>query len=145
MIELKVGDQVILFDQEFTRRAYSMIERGDADRCGCSYCRNYATQRSAAYPETFLNLLEKLGIDSTKEGEVYELHAENGLVQYEGWFFLSGELIVVGKYLSKDPPSDFQFYFTDAKRLPCPPADFGDRILAIDFLTKIPWIVEGEP
>ena len=86
MTELRVGDRVILFDQELTRRTYSAIERGGADICTCSYCRNYAAQRMAAYPEAFLGLLEQLGIDPTKEDEVYETYFENGLTHYGGWF-----------------------------------------------------------
>ena len=145
MTELRVGDRVILFDQELTRRTYSAIERGGADICTCSYCRNYAAQRMVAYPEAFLGLLEQLGIDPTKEDEVYETHFENGLTHYGGWFFLSGKLRIVGEHLWKDTQSHFQFHFTDAKQRPSPPKDFGDHVIAIDFLTKIPWIIEGEP
>lgn len=35
----------------------------------------------------------------------------------------------------------FQFFFTDAKRLPRPEDDFGEKVLAVEFLTKLPWVI----
>ena len=49
---------------------------------------NFAAQRSSVYPDEFLSLVDKLGIDPAKEGEVYEV----GPSVYGGWFYLTGEL-----------------------------------------------------
>src|SRR5450755_2392350 len=82
MEQIKLGDQVIRFDRERTRHAYSSMKGGDAERCGCSYCRNFAAQRSTAYPEVFRLLLDQLGIDPQKEGEVYESGPDGLLKMY---------------------------------------------------------------
>jgi hypothetical protein len=145
MDELKIGDQVIRYDRELTRQAYSLIESGGAEECGCSYCRNFVEQRSIAYPEHFRSLLDQLGIDSNKEGEVYELGPSEGLRLYGGWLFLAGELVEAGEQLTTEAGSGFQYHFTEANRLPKPAANFGDQVLAIDFRTTLPWVVEGEP
>ena len=117
MGQVQIGDQMVRYDRERTEKAYAGIKGGDAERCGCSYCRNFAAQRSAAYPENFRRLLNQLGIDVDKEGEVYECGSSGSLWLYGGWFYLTGELIQPGERMT-DAGSGFQFYFADAKRLP---------------------------
>src|SRR5437773_8513090 len=97
MEQIQSGDQTIHYDREQTRRAYLEVKSGDAERCGCSSCRNFAAQRSTAYPENFRRLLEQLGIDPKKEGEVYECGPEGSLRVYGGWFYFVGELIEPGE------------------------------------------------
>ena len=109
------------------------------------YCLNFAAQRKTAFPQPFRQLLDQLGIDQEKEGEVYECGAEGSLRNYGGWFYFVGELIQAGERLSELPPSGFQYYFLDAKRLPKPAADFGAKVLAIDFHTKLPWVISQKP
>ena len=96
--EMQVGDQEIRHDRDRTQLVYSGIEKGDADECGCIYCRNFAAQRESAYPESFKRLLDQLGIDPAKEGEVYEAGpAEGGRFTYGGWFYFVGEMIEAGR------------------------------------------------
>lgn len=83
MEQLQLGDQKILYDRERTQRAYAGMTSGDAEECGCSHCRNFAAQRSTAYPETFRRVLDQLGIDPAKEGEVYGCTAD-GSISAEG-------------------------------------------------------------
>ncbi len=91
------------------------------------------------YPEKFRLLLDRLGIDPEKEGEVYECGPEGSLGVYGGWFYFAGELIAPGERMT-DTGSDFQYYFADAKRLPIPRADFGKNVLAVEFSTKLPCV-----
>src|SRR5262249_51225748 len=95
MDQLQLGDQVIRYDREQTRKAYSAMRGGDAEaeRCGCSYCLNFAAQRATVYPENFRGLLDQLGIDPEKEGEVYECGPVGPLRAYGGWFYFAGELL----------------------------------------------------
>ncbi len=144
MEQLQSGDQTIRYDREQTGRAYAELKSGDAERCGCSYCRNFATQRSTVYPENFRRLLDQLGVDSEKEGEVYECGPEGSLRVYGGWFYLVGELIEPGERMT-DTGSGFQYYFVDAKRLPKPKANFGQTVLAVEFSTKLPWVISEQP
>jgi hypothetical protein len=117
---------------------------GDAERYGCLYCRNFAAQRSTAYPEKFRLLLDQLGIDAAKEGEVYEAGSDGTLNVYGGWLYFAGELIEAGGRLTPDA-SGFQYYFVDAKQLPAPGADFGESVAAVEFYTKLPWVIAEKP
>ena len=91
MIEIRIGDQVLVYDREATSEAYSSIERGDAEECGCVPCRNFAAQRDVIYPAAFRELLEQLGIDPNKEGEAFEYGAiADGRHLYGGWFYHRG-------------------------------------------------------
>jgi hypothetical protein len=141
MEQIQLGNQVITFDREQTIKAYSALQGGDAERCGCAPCLNFAAQRKSAYPENFCSLLDQLGIDFEKEGEVFEYGPEGELHLYGGWFYFVGEIITMGERLTEDPASGFQYWFADAKRLPKPAGDFGDKIIAVEFVTKVPWIL----
>lgn len=143
MDEILLGDQIIRFDKPGTRAAYEAIARGDADRCGCSYCLNFAAQRSSVYPHEFLSILEKIAIDPTKEGEVYEVGPEGDVRIYGGWFYFAGEVAEGGERNSM--LTNFEFWFADAKRLPQPPADFGDKVAVVEFLTRLPWVLADPP
>jgi len=143
MEQLQLGDLVIRFDRDRTRRAYTSMKSGDAEKCGCSYCRNFAAQRSTAYPEVFRSLLDQLGIDPEKEGEVFESGPEGSLRNYGGWLYFAGELVRSGERMS-DTGSDFQYWFKDAKNLPKPEADFGPSVLAVEFWTRLPWVIPDQ-
>jgi hypothetical protein len=144
MDQIQSGDQVIRHDREQTRKAYSAMKGSSAERCGCSYCLNFAAQRSTAYPENFRLLLDRLGIDPVKEGEVYECGPDGPLRVYGGWFYFVGEFIEAGERMT-DAASDFQYFFADAKRLPKPEVDFGENVLAVEFITKLPWVIPEQP
>jgi hypothetical protein len=144
MEQIQAGDQLIRYDSVHTRQAYSAMKCGDAERCGCSYCLNFAAQRTTAYPKNFLLLLDQLGVDPEKEGEVYECGPEGTLRTYGGWFYFVGELIQAGERMT-DAASGFQYYFADAKHLPNPEVDFGKSVVAVEFLTKIPWVISEMP
>lgn len=143
MEELRLGDQLIRYDREATAAAYSAIPYGDADRCACIYCRNFAAQRANAYPSDFRALLERLGIDSNKEGEVYDAAGthECSARPTGGWFYFVGELIEKGERLIQ--AGDFQYWFQPS--FPRPPACFGESVAAIEFAAKVPWVLDENP
>jgi|ERR1700694_3503281 len=144
MDQIQAGDQVVRFDTELTRQAYASLKDGDAERCGCVYCRNFAAQRETVYPEIFRRLLDQIGIDFKKEGEVYECGADVLLRVYGGWFYFAGNLVEQVERLT-DGGSGFQYHFVDAKHLPKAPADFGDNLAAVEFYTKAPWVLPEQP
>jgi hypothetical protein len=72
MDELRLGDQLVRYDREATVAAYIALPAGGADRCGCVHCRNFAVQRANVYPQAFRFLLDSLGIDPNKEGEMFD-------------------------------------------------------------------------
>ena len=142
--ELRAGDQLILHDRESTQRAYDAIESGGTTDCGCSLCRNFIAQKPSAYPPSFLDLLELLGINPAKEGEVYEWGpTDNGDRSYGGWFFLTAQIIERGEsHVSKD---GIEYWFASGLSLPRPNGDFGLDLLALNFTTSIPWVLEETP
>jgi hypothetical protein len=143
MDEIQSGDQTVRFDQALTRAAYKLVPSGDAERCGCSYCLNFAAQRSSAYPREFRSLLEEIGIDLDKEGEVYEMGPEGDRRIFGGWFYFAGEVAESGERNSM--LVNFEYWFVNAKRLPKPVADFGDKVAAVEFITRLPWVLAHPP
>src|ERR1700722_19919205 len=103
-------------------------------------------RRSAGhgYPEIFRQILDQLGIDPAKEGEVYECGPDGTLRVYGGWFYFAGEIFTKGTRVT-DARSGFQYWFADAKTLPSPVVDFGEKVLAIEFFTRLPWVVPEQP
>jgi hypothetical protein len=121
---MQLGDQLIRFDRVCTSDAYARIEKPGAEECGCAMCRNFIAQRSRAYPSSFLVLLGRLGIDASKEGEVYYLAPnKSGRRLYGGWFFFCGELLEAEE---KQTSQDGVTYFVIGPgRMPSPnPREF---------------------
>jgi hypothetical protein len=144
MDRFQSADQIVRYDREQTSKAYSTMKCGDTERCGCTYCLNFAAQRTTACPQKFRQLLIQLGIDPEKEGEVYECGPEGPMRVYGGWFYFVGELIQAGGRLT-DAATGFQYWFAEAKGLPRPEVDFGKEVLAVQFLTKLPWVISEPP
>jgi hypothetical protein len=143
MEKIRLGDQIIGYDSVRTRTAYTSMNSGFAERCGCAHCRNFVAQRSTVYPEKFLQLLELLGVDPEKEGDVHKGGAPGSLMEYGGWFYVAGELIEAGERMA-DAGSGFQYFFRRS-RMPTSLADFGDRVLALEFLTRLAWVISDDP
>jgi len=141
VIQAQIGDQTIRYDRESTAAVYKTIERGDAEECGCIFCKNFALQRDRAYPASFKALLEQLGIDPHKEGEVFECGpVTDGCHLYGGWFYFIGEMVAAGERTNSDPEThDFESFFTTSH--PSAP-EFGDGpLLAIEFATHVKWVL----
>jgi hypothetical protein len=137
MMEFNSGDQRIRFDRSKTIAPYDAIPAGK--RCGCSYRMNFAAQRSSVFPDEFRSLLNNIGIDPVKEGEVYEVGPDGDCRIYGGWFYFAGEIIRAGERTVTLP--NFEYWFADCKRLPKPATDFGGRVAVIEFITRVPWVL----
>jgi len=150
--ELRIGDQWIRFEREATAAAYSVISQGDADRCTCQGCRNFACQRDNIYPGQFLNLLSTLGIDPSKEGEAVHYGQTGQLYFYGGWFYFVGEVLekgesvvtigcapklIGGNHQLSPVPEGFQYFIGTS--FPKPPKAFGSPVIAVEFSTVLPW------
>ncbi len=139
MKEIRIGDQTIRYDRAATAAKYADMQNGDAEACGCVFCRNFAHQRDLVYPATFRQLLCELGIDPRKEGEVFEYGpAGDGCRLYGGWFYLVGELVTANDRNPRPPDSNsFTFWFTTN----CPDAPaFGEGpLLAVEFIAPVKW------
>jgi hypothetical protein len=106
MTEMRVGDQTIRCDREATAAVYGTLEHGDAEECGCTFCKNFAVQRELIYPASFRALIEQLGVDPNKEGEIFECGpVEDGRHLYGGWFYFVGEMVTAGERNHNAPDS----------------------------------------
>jgi hypothetical protein len=142
--DMRLGDQLFRYDKAVTERAYAGITDDGATQCGCMYCRNFIAQRTTVYPTSFHALLDELGIDAAKEGEVYECGpADNGRRLYGGWLFFTGQMIERGeRHVRRD---GMEFWVDGGRKLPAPNGDFGLDLLALNFTMAIPWVLSEEP
>ena len=69
---------------------------------------------------------------------------EVALRMYGGWLYFAGELVHSGQRMT-DAASGFQYWFADAKNLPKPEVDFGSCVIAVEFWTRLPWVIPDQP
>ena len=145
MTELRIGDQTIRYDREATVAVYATLDHGGAEECGCLFCKNFAAQRKLVYPASFRALLEQLGIDPNKEGEVFEYGpVADGCHTYGGWFYFVGEMVTAGERNSQAADAhQFEFFFSSVG--PNPPAFRGRPRLILEFTTHVKWVLPESP
>src|SRR2546423_14111809 len=120
MTEIQIGDQMVRYDREATAAIYGILLHGDPEECGCIFCKNFAVQRNLVYPASCTALLQQLGIDPNKEGEVFEYGpSEEGDHFYGGWFYFVGQMVTAGERNSNVPDSRYFTFWFSAK---CPDA-----------------------
>jgi hypothetical protein len=101
-VEFHECGALVTVDVEATRRMYALIDHGQADDCTCEDCAYFSTHRSQAYPQEFVDLLERLGIDAAKENEVWSLEQTDGC-EFHGNFDFVGTVQL-------EPPRQFKYY-----------------------------------
>jgi len=103
------GEWAYCNDRAATTEAYARADHGGADVCTCNGCRNFVKVRDGVFPAEFVSLLESLGIDPQKDGEVYHNgRLAPGSHDYGGWFHFVGSLDRTGDFA----PVDFGGGFT---------------------------------
>jgi hypothetical protein len=146
MTEARAGDQVVHYDREATAAIYAGLKHGNAEECGCVFCRNFAAQRDLVYPASFRELLAEIGIDADKEFEAFQYGpVGDGIHRYGGWFYFVGEMVTWGER-NVNPPDAvhyFDFFFTSGG--PPAPAFRGLPHLAIEFTADLKWVVPEPP
>ena len=145
-VELSVGQQRIVFDRAATVALYrDTVTVAGADRCTCISCKNFAVQRSKAYPTEFLQFLKELGVDPLKEWEAFDYDfTENAPKHlYGGWFLFSGQLVEGSDKRPQRTQQTFTHWFTTS--FPMGTLLTQVKFCAVEFLTEIPWIVPELP
>jgi hypothetical protein len=140
-------------DPDATRSAFSHLELGSPESCGCTDCLNFAAARERAYPSEILTVFDQLGIDSHKESEIWHYCREDsGVHLYGGFFHFVGSIEsgkdakeMVDGYGTIDLEAigeGFEFGFTSNVALV--PKSFGDALVVqLEFQTKIPWVLDS--
>lgn len=143
--EMQAGDQTIRYDREQTAAAYAARSHGFAEECGCVFCRNFAAQRSAVYPASFRAMLQELGIDPAKEGEVFEYGpVADGCHAYGGRFPLAGELVTAGeRNVAAEDAHQFEFFFARGSRKT--PGFPEGQVLMLEFSAHLKWVLPERP
>jgi hypothetical protein len=96
-------------DRAATAEVYGRAALGYSSQCTCNSCRNFLAARTEVFPPAFLSLLETLGIDPAKDGEVYHNgRLSPGKHHYGGWFHFIGTLEESGDF----PPVELGSAFT---------------------------------
>lgn len=139
-----VGGWTVRHDRAATVAYYQKVTQGDTYRCLCSGCRNFALQRSTAFPAEFLRLLDHLGIDREQEHEVYEMGpTSNGLRCYGDLFVFIGNFTrAETEPTAAFDDTRFELGFTDS----FPWAEYSprDSVSAVDFYMSLPWLLPDE-
>lgn len=147
MERFEQGCWSIEFDKAATREVFERILQAGPEGCKCAYCRNFVVCRPEVYPSIFLRFLDSLGIDSSKESEVYQFtRMKDGRHMYGGCFHFIGRLLSAG---NADEPfmvaGDFECRLIEGSEL----ADrlFDDKpLVQVVFTAYLPWkLSEEEP
>ena len=134
-------------DREKTKAYYdaaSLI----TESCSCTYCNNWV-QNCSSLPTEILELFDSLGINPTKEGEVFEIcRNDNGTHSYGGFFHFVGRISVSERDSQTKPDfveygNGFSISFTNDVSLV--PKEFPVPIAQIDIQGDIPWICLETP
>lgn len=127
--------------------AYSRVERGNAETCTCDGCRNFVVVRDRVFPADFVRLLDSLGIDPHKDGEVYRNgQVSSGRHDYGGWFHFVGTLDRTGNFPAVDFRDGFTAWMCHASA-PALETLKGQALVQLEFhSTNVPWaLAEPEP
>lgn len=155
METLHIKPYIVKYDEKATRQAYSQIDIGDPERCGCQHCLNFAAARDKVYPMEVLSLFDKIGIDYRKESEVYHLNKiKPGWHCYGGWFHFVGRLEYTDDArkpsenqaeVSSFDDEKQQFTWRLSSRVGPGHTVFQDQqVVQINFTAKVPWVLEVE-
>ena len=90
-------DWTLQVDAVATGRAYSRLESGEAEACGCADCLNWVRVRHAAFPASFVTFIQSLGADLRKETEIAEYESggiDPGRNLYAGEFLFFGKILI---------------------------------------------------
>jgi hypothetical protein len=142
---------ILQTDPEATRVAFSDVPTGSPESCGCGDCLNFVAARDRAYPPEALAIFEQLGIDRSKESEIWHNYRDaSGQHHYGGFFHFVGALeggkdamVMInghGTYDLERIAEEFDFGLTSNVALV--PAAFGEnQIVQLEFQTRIPWVL----
>jgi len=138
------GSWRIVVNREATEHAYTTILEAGPEECGCAYCRNFVAARAHAYPPEATDLFTRLGIDPCYEAEVVDYHIVTPDSNHRligGWFHFVGT-VEEGPDGTYEPlVAGFEIGFTRHAGV-VEHAFAGQQIAQIEFLTRIPWVLD---
>ncbi|MEM7476807.1 MAG: hypothetical protein AAF483_17625 [Planctomycetota bacterium] len=80
-------------DSVATSNAYTKIDSGSADRCGCADCRNFVAARDTLFPKSVSQFLRDAGIPNDRDIELATFgEIRDGIQLYSGWYHFVGRI-----------------------------------------------------
>ena len=139
------GEWHYTFDRTATLDAYRRATAGGSRTCSCVGCRNFVAAGPGVFPPAFLKLLDDIGIDPTKDGEVYHVARHSlGRHIYGGWFHFVGALETVGDFAAVELADGFSSHLTPASAPRIETLE-GQAVVQLEFHTEcVPWVL-AEP
>lgn len=140
------GEWEFTCDAPTTKDAYARADDGGSKLCSCNGCRNFVIARERVFPGKFLELLDTLGIDSLKDGEVYHNgQMATGLHNYGGWYHFVGTLTKTGDFARVELAPGFWAWMC-RKSAPTLNVLSGHPLVQLEFLTDcVPWVLDEPP
>ena len=134
-------------DRTATTQAYSQASTGNVDKCTCNGCRNFVLVRDEVFPAAFIELLQSLGIDPHKDGEIYHNgRLAHGRHDYAGWFHFIGSLDHTGDFPAVEFGNGFTAWLCTGSAPGIPPLKGRPRVQLEFHSTNVPWrLAEPEP
>jgi hypothetical protein len=143
-VRLEIGTIRCVVDVEATRRIFSQLPTGGAEKCGCSYCRNFALARELAFPQPLRSALESAGIDWRKESEAVHYYQEpNGGNIYDVWVNFIG--VVENGDPFAMPPVQITAYNDNDHYAPKSALFDGRTVGRIEVRVTLPWVLAEHP
>lgn len=148
---MKIGGVVVEYDAVATRNAYAEID-GGINSCKCDCCANYRLVREEIYPQDFLVILERLGIDSRKEIELTHLPANDadddgppyGHAAFGHFAFVGRVIEDNAEPARAEPPTDFDYAVADGEQVhPVTRATFNGSPDFIDLQFWVPSVPQA--
>ena len=142
---LSFGQWQYSSDRDATVAAYGRASGGYTSTCDCTFCRNFILVRAAVFPEKFVALLDALGIDPTKDGEIYHEGAVAPQSHYYGgWYNFVGSLEVTGDFDPVEYDNGMLAYMCRTSA-PSLPALKSLPLVQIEFrASMVPWKLDDE-
>ncbi len=155
MIETEFGRWRLRLDVDSTRRAYSSIDVGSPESCGCHPCLNFAANRDANFPSAIRDFLTVAGVPIDREAEIYHnCRLDSGLHSYGGWFHFVGEILSGSDACTTIDQQSWTFDLHDfgSNALAGPstkialinPAFDDSNVLQLEFSVEIPWVIQAD-
>lgn len=140
------GEWEFSCDRQATMDAYARAIHGSSEICVCNGCRNFVAARDNVYPRAFKELLESLGIDVWKDGEVYHnARLSSGLHDYGGWFHFVGTLAKTGDFPVVEQAPGFTAWMC-RRSAPSLEVFGGQPLVQVEFHTeRVPWVLDETP
>ncbi|MEX6690089.1 hypothetical protein QTN47_21450 [Danxiaibacter flavus] len=156
MIQVQFLDWSFLVDKSLTEKIYSSVDKGGADKCNCSMCKNYIARKHNLLELPLIEFFRDAGVDIDKEYEVYHMGKDaNGLHLYGTWFDFAGKILEGPNCKIQTTDEKFTIEHYDLKPslsvafLPAnlPLDSFFDKVenvVQVDFIFTIPWTIGDE-